>query len=262
MNPEPHPATEPTPWLIRRKPAVAPPLRLFCFPYAGAGSLPYFKWPDLLPEAQVEVCAIQPPGRENRLHEPSLDELPRLLDALVRELSPLFDVPFAFFGHSLGALIAFELTRELRRRGRPLPRVLLVSGAEAPSLRNGLPPLSGLGRDDFIRELSARYDGIPQQVLAQPEILDLILPSLRADLKISEGYTYRDEPPLPVRICALGGTRDPRVSEAALEAWRQQTQQAFTLKMFPGGHFFINEMTSQVVQVVHQELVVNTGATS
>ncbi len=262
MNPELHPAPETTPWLIRRKPSAAPPLRLFCFPYAGAGSLPYFKWPDLLPEADIEVCAIQPPGRENRLHEPSMEDLPGLLHALVTELSPLLQGRFAFFGHSLGALIAFELTRELRRRGLPLPQTLIVSGAEAPSRRNGLPPLTGLGRDAFIRELCARYDGIPQQVLAQPEILDLILPILRADLKISESYTYQVEPPLPVRICALGGTRDPRVSEAALEAWRQHTQQSFSMRMFPGGHFFINEMTVQVVQAVHEELAVNTGATS
>ncbi|WP_163781512.1 thioesterase II family protein [Myxococcus vastator] len=259
MNPESSIAVAESPWLVRRKPQASPRLRLFCFPYAGAGSLPYFRWPDLLPEADLEVCAVQPPGRESRLHEPSVEELPQLLDALVRELSPLFDSPFAFFGHSLGALIAFELTRELRRRGLPLPGTLLVSGSEAPSQRSGLPPLSGLRRDDFIRELSARYDGIPRQVLAQPEILDLILPILRADLKISERYTYQEEPPLPVRLCAFGGTRDPRVSEAALDAWRLQTQQAFSMKMFPGGHFFLNELTAQVVQAVHAELAV--GAT-
>ena len=262
MNSQTHPLPEPTPWLMRRKPASAPRLRLFCFPYAGAGSLPYFKWPDLLPEADIEVCAIQPPGRESRLHEPSLEEMPRLMDALVKALSPLLNVPFAFFGHSLGALIAFELTRELRRRGLPLPQALIVSGAAAPSLRSGLPPLSGLKRDDFIRELSARYDGIPQQVLEQPEILDLILPILRADLKISESYIYQDEPPLPVPVCAWGGTRDPRVSEAALEDWRRQTQKSFSLKMFPGGHFFINEMTVQVVQAVQNELTPTTGLTS
>ncbi|MFP2956849.1 thioesterase II family protein [Myxococcus sp. 1LA] len=261
MTPESSTAAAETPWLVRRKPTSSPRLRLFCFPYAGAGSLPYFRWPDLLPEADIEVCAIQPPGRENRLHEPSVEELPRLLDSLVRELSPHFDVPFAFFGHSLGALIAFELTRELRRRGLPLPGTLLVSGSEAPSRRSGLPPLSGLRRDDFIRELSARYDGIPQQVLAQPEILDLILPILRADLKISESYTYQEEAPLPMRLCAFGGTRDPRVSEAALEAWRQQTQAAFSMKMFPGGHFFLNELTAQVVQAVHTELAVGAPQT-
>ncbi len=253
LNPEPRPAPAATPWLIRRKPSASHRIRLFCFPYAGAGSLPYFKWPELL-GGDIEVCAVQPPGRENRLQEPALRDLSLLLDKLVAELSPFFESEFAFFGHSLGALIAFELTRELRRRGLPLPRILFASGSAAPSHRSGLPPLSELERDDFIRELSSRYGGIPRQLLEQRELLDLVVPILRADMKISESYSYREEPPLPVRLYAFGGTEDPRVSEASLEEWRQQTQGTFSMKMFPGGHFFINEVTAQVVQVIRNEL--------
>jgi medium-chain acyl-[acyl-carrier-protein] hydrolase len=249
-----------TPWLIRRKPSPSPRVRLFCFPYAGAGSFPYFKWPELLPP-DIDVCAIQPPGRENRLREPSVSELPVLLDKLVEALSPFLEGEFAFFGHSLGALVAFELTRELRRRGLPLPRVLFASGSEAAVSRNKLPPLSGLGQDDFIRELSARYGGVPRQVLEQPELLELVIPILRADLKMSEAYVYREEPPLPVRICAFGGTEDPHVSEASLDVWRKETSSGFSMQMFPGGHFFINEVTAQVLQAIRNELAAGSRPT-
>ncbi|WPB81677.1 thioesterase domain-containing protein [Archangium violaceum] len=253
MSPESRPPPAATPWLFRRKPSASPKLRLFCFPYAGAGSLPYFKWPDLLP-SDIDVCALQYPGRENRLREPLFTSLPLLTAKLVEELSPFLDGEYAFFGHSLGALVAFDLIRELRRRGLPLPRIFFASGSAAPSYRNQLPHFSHFDRDDFIHEISTRYGGLPRQMLEQPELLELILPILRADVKVSEGYVHREETPLSVRICAFGGTGDPHVTEASLAAWGQETQHSFTMQMFSGGHFFINEVTDQVLQTIRDEL--------
>ncbi|ADO72604.1 thioesterase II family protein [Stigmatella aurantiaca] len=254
MKPDSSPPPINSPWLVQRKPPTSSGVRLFCFPYAGAGSLPYFKWPDLLPGG-IDLCAVQLPGRENRLREPALRDLHQLITKLVEALSPHLGGEFAFFGHSFGALVAFELIRELRRRGLPLPKVLFASGSESPSLRTKLPALSGLERDDFVREVAARYGGLPRHIMEQRELLDLVLPTLRADLKILEDYVYRPEPPLPLRICAFGGTEDPRVAEAALDAWRRETNVAFKLQIFPGGHFFINEVTRQVLQTLSNELI-------
>ncbi|MDC0708163.1 alpha/beta fold hydrolase [Stigmatella sp. ncwal1] len=254
MTPDPLPRQINSPWIVQRKPPASPAIRLFCFPYAGAGSLPYFKWPDLIPGG-IDVCAVQLPGRENRLREPALRDLHQLTTKLVEALSPYLEGEFAFFGHSFGALVAFEVIRELRRRGLPLPKMLFASGSESPSLRSKLPALSGLERDDFVREVAARYGGLPRHIMEQRELLDLVLPTLRADLKILEDYVYREEPPLPLPICAFGGTDDPRVAETALDAWRRETAVAFKLQIFPGSHFFINEVTRQVLQALSSELI-------
>ncbi|WP_095976939.1 thioesterase II family protein [Melittangium boletus] len=243
----------PSPWLVRRKPSAEPRIRLFCFPHAGSGSLPYFKWPELLPR-DIDVCAVQLPGRENRRQEPALTDLQQLTAKLVEVLTPYLEEDFAFFGHSFGAILSFELIRELRRRGLPLPQVLFASGAKAPSRHGTLPRWSALSREEFVRELSARPGAVPPQILAEPDLIDLILPTLRADLKVMEDYVYREEPPLPVRLCVLGGTEDTEVPAATLEPWREETREAFTLRMFPGGHLFITEVTEQVLQAIRHEL--------
>lgn len=247
-----------TPWIVRRKQPAATRVRLFCFPYAGAGSLAYHSWPDELPD-DIEICAVQLPGRENRLREPALNDLTLLTDQLVDALSPHLEGDFAFFGHSFGALVAFALARELRRRALPLPRVLFASGRQAPSFQSQRTPLSVLEGDDFVRELCKRYDGIPRRILDEPDLLALIVPTLRADLQITEGYTYQEEAPLPVRICAFGGTEDPGVAEAALRAWQKESGLDFELHVFPGGHFFINQARAQVLRAVRDALAAEPG---
>jgi len=258
MNSSSQTQAAPTPWLVRRKPSAEPRIRLFCFPHAGSGSLPYFKWPELLPR-DIDVCAVQLPGRENRRQEPALSNLQPLTAKLVEVLTPYLQGEFAFFGHSFGALLSFELIREFRRRGLPLPRVLFASGAKAPSRHGMMPRWSELSREDFVREISARQGAVPRQLLAEPELLDLIIPTLRADLKVMEDYVYREEPPLPVRLCVFGGTEDTEVPAATLEPWRAETREAFTLRMFPGGHLFINEVTEQVLQAIRHELTLDAA---
>lgn len=222
-----------------------------CLPHAGAGSLAYFHWAGDF-GADVEVCAVQLPGRENRLRERAIDELGRLLPRLVEGLGPtLRRGPFALFGHSFGALLAFELTRELRRRGAALPRALIVSGRGAPALGAVTDPIGGIADDDeFLAALDRRYGGIPAAIRGERELLALMLPTLRADLRIAEAHEYRAEEPLPLPIMALGGIDDPAVDEASLSGWARETSAGFALRRFRGGHFFVQESRQDVTRAV------------
>lgn len=228
-------------------------MQLFCFPYAGSGALIYRDWQLGVP-AYAEVLPIQLPGRENRMAEKPLDSLDLLLYTVADVLEPNLDCPFVFWGHSFGALVAFELAREFRRRGVTLPIALFVSGREAPSVPDLDPPLHLLPNDDFVHELSLRYDGIPQEVLGEPDLLQLLIPALRADLTMSEMYVYAEEEPLECPIFAYGGLQDAKVSCADLDAWRKETSQTFSVRQFPGDHFFIQSAKVRVLQELSEDL--------
>lgn len=240
-------------WLMRTPRPQGCAVRLFCFPHAGGGSITFRGWQKQFREP-VEVAAVQPPGRENRLSERPLASLPELRAALADALAPWMETPFAFFGHSFGALVAFELARELRRRRLALPRVLFASGRHAPSHEPESAPLHALPDDELVEEVDRRYGGIPRAILEERELLMLLLPTLRADLTITEGYEYRPEPPLSCRICAFGGEQDTRIGEHELAAWERETAAGFRLRMFPGGHFFIHDSRERVIRAIEAEL--------
>lgn len=249
-----------SPWVVVPAPNPAARLRLFCFPYAGGGAAAYFGWGEVLPRT-VELCAVQPPGREGRIAERPFDRVPPLVDALARELAPWLDRPFAFFGHSLGAVVAFELARRLRRDGRHAPLHLFASGRPAPHLPDDEPPLHALPDDELLVELR-RLRGTPDEVLQNTELMELLLPLLRADFAASETYVCAPEPPLVVPISAYGGREDVDVPEERLAAWREQTTAAFRHVMFPGDHFFQVENRDLVLEELSRELhhlVARTG---
>lgn len=225
-----------TSWLILGKPRRKTRLRLFCFPYAGGGASIFRQWQEDMPEG-IEVCAVQLPGRENRIAEPPFRILSSLIEAMVEALAPYFDVPFAFFGHSLGVKIAFELVRELRRKKDIQPVHLFVSGARPPHVPEPR-PLHQLSEHDFIEELR-RYSATPEVVLQSRELMEMYLPILRADFSIDETYIYYEDNPLDCPISAFGGTEDKEANREELDAWRQHTLSSFTLQMFQGDHFFI-----------------------
>ena len=227
-------------------------LRLFCFPYAGGGATIYSTWARHLPP-EVEVVAVQPPGREGRLAETPYSDLMQLVQAMHGALKPHLDKPFAFFGHSNGGLMAFELARALRRAGDPMPLHLFASGRPAPQLEIDDPPIHALPHDEFIQELR-RFAGTPEEILENAEIMELIMPLLRADFALGETYHYVPEPPLDLPVSSYGGHRDDEVSPEQVEAWREQTSREFRLQMFPGGHFFINEDRALVMQELTREL--------
>jgi surfactin synthase thioesterase subunit len=213
-------------------------LRLVCLPYAGGGSAVFHRWRSALP-AKIGLVPICLPGREGRISEPPYTEVQALVNQLADDLAPTLDRPWAVVGHSMGAWIAFELVRELRRRGGRLPQVVIVAASQAPDAAGPPSALHTLPDDRFVDEVARQFDGIPPAVRGHAELLELVLPALRADIQMVETYQYETEPPLEMEILALGGTDDPAVSAAQLTRWRSHTSGKFSARLFPGGHFFL-----------------------
>ena len=241
------------PWITVPKPNLGARLRLFCFPYAGGGASLFRGWPDELPP-QVEICAIQPPGRESRFTEPRFTRLPPLISALEEAITPyLASKPFAFFGHSLGALAIFELTRALRRRGGPLPARLFVSAHRAPQLPERHQQFHTLSDADFVAGMRT-LNGIPTSVAENADLMEVMIPLLRADVELAETYAYTPEPPLPCAISAFGGVLDEEVSRDDMAAWREQTAADFAVRMLPGDHFYLTKQRALLFQAVLYDL--------
>lgn len=237
----------------RRLNAVPDPrARLVCFPYAGGGVSIFRDWPRALPH-DVEVCSIELPGRDTLIALPPPSGLPELVEQVRESFSALADLPVVLFGHSLGALLAFELARALRRDGDRLPAALCVSGHRAPHLPDPRRPLHLLPDAEFAAEL-CRLQGTPPEVLANRELMDLFLPLLRADFALAETYRYESETPLPVPILAWGGLDDAEVSPAEMAAWERHTSLRFKLRMLPGSHFFLQSAAGQLLGSLGHEL--------
>lgn len=229
-----------------------PRQRLVCFAHAGAGAAAYQPWPAALPEA-IEVYALRLPGREQLVATPCLDRLEAVLDWALGVLTPLLDVPFALFGHSLGALIAFEFARRLRRSGLPMPHALLVSGRRAPHLPPREPPVAAMPDAEFIAHVT-RMSGTPPEAFAHPELRALILPALRADFAVLEHYSYAAEPPFALPLHVYGGTEDPLVPPEDLAAWSVHTTGPCTVRVFPGHHFYLQTQRDALLQAVRAAL--------
>jgi medium-chain acyl-[acyl-carrier-protein] hydrolase len=228
-------------------------VRLFCFPYAGGSAAIYRPWSDGLPPS-IEVCSIQLPGRGARLLEKPFSRISPLVSALSQALLPLFDKPFAFFGHSMGALIGFELARLLQRKGGPQPLHLFISGAAAPFLPPREIALYKLPEPELIHALHG-LNGTPKELLESEELMQLMLPTLRADFAICDTYTYKKGAALRCPITVCGGTRDRKLSRRSdLQAWRSETEASFSLQMFPGDHFFLHTAQPQLLQLLSTQL--------
>jgi surfactin synthase thioesterase subunit len=214
--------------------------RMFCFHHAGGGASFYAPWIQPARAAGVELLPVQLPGRENRFREPLVRDFDELVSRTTDSLLPLLDRPFAVFGHSFGAKLAFELTRDLRRRGVRLPSTIIVSGAAAPHRSAGPDTLMArLGDDAFLNELSRRYGDTMTAISANEELKTLYLSILRADFEALAGYTYREEPPLDIPLCAYGGREDTTVTDLELKSWQDQATVNFRLRLYPGGHFYL-----------------------
>lgn len=238
-------------WIICPQPNLKASLRLFCFPYAGAGASVFYSWVSKL-SSDIELCAIQFPGREVRIREPLFTEISPLVKTLAEVLLPYLDRPFIFFGHSLGALVSFEVARLLRQNYVKSPKHLFVSGRCAPQLPRRYPKIHELPDNLFIEELR-RYNGTPEALLDNQEILSLFLPILRADFAINDTYNYTIDAPLDCPISAFGGLQDLRVSSDDIAAWRYQTNQTFSMQMFPDGHFFIKHEYDKLLFIIESK---------
>ncbi len=217
-------------------------LRLFCFHYAGGSAQVFHCWPGRLPP-NVEMGTIQLPGRGHRLGEPHIRKLLPLSHIVAQELLPYLDKPFVFFGHSLGALLCFETARSLRRENQRQPIHLFVSATEAPHRRGMEELLSGLPKGVLIEKLY-EFNGTPAEVLQNDELLDFMLPTIRADFELCETYEYHPEPPLECPMTIYGGLNDREVEAESLAAWSEMTVGACKIRMFPGDHFYINNSRS------------------
>jgi medium-chain acyl-[acyl-carrier-protein] hydrolase len=240
-------------WIVRFRPDEAAGVRLFCFHHAGGGASAYRPWVDRLPP-DLELCAVQLPGREGRLRERPFQRMAEMIPVVTRAIEPLLDRPFVLFGHSLGGMLAFETARELVRSGAPAPAHLFVSGRRAPTSPERDPRVSLLPDERLIEEVRRRWDGIPAAVLEEPELLELLLPTLRADLTLVESYLYGPGSALDCPLSCFGGMADPSTSPVELARWRDHTSGPFSLRMFSGAHFFVQSAREQVLAAVQEDL--------
>jgi surfactin synthase thioesterase subunit len=246
-----HPAPK-TPWLPALRSSEATRMRLFCLPYAGGMSAVFNSWSTGLPR-EIAISPIELPGRGSRISEPKFEALAPLVKAMVNDLLPYLDKPFALFGHSLGALICFEFARALLQGPGISPLRLFVAGHSAPHLSTGTPPRHALPDHDLLHYLEG-LNGTPQTLLEDSQLMALMLPIIRADLSIFETHTHVDGPPLICPITAFGGAEDPEVTMESLQAWRLHTRSTFDVKIFPGDHFFLHTQRQAIVTEICRRL--------
>ena len=225
--------------------------QLFCFPYAGGSGAAYARWPDLLGPG-VEVLPITLPGHVGRLREPPITRMAPLAHQIADAITRRADRPFAFLGHSMGALLCFEVARLLDRRNLP-PWHLVVSGSPAPA-SSGESRQRHLWTEEELIEEMRRLGGTPAGLLADRDLMDCLLPALRADFEVIETYRYHAAPPLDASITAIGGADDPDVSLDDLCEWEAESTAECGVHLFPGGHFFLHTAERQVASAVRASL--------
>lgn len=231
-------------WLAFANVSNGDRVNVFCFPFAGGGAS-FFRGRVAFAPPGVSLCGVQLPGREERMGERPYTDMRELVAAAADALVPHLGAPFALFGHSMGALVAYELAQELRARRAPVPRHLFVSGCPAPHI--GDEPVYGLPEEEFVTAIQ-RFGGLPPEVLQSPDLLRLLLPRMRADLTVTGTYrgSVSSRPPLECPITAFTGRDDQLVSVDGVAAWRDYTTGPFRMEVFGGGHFFIAEQAATV----------------
>lgn len=236
-------------WFNTFRPNPRARLRLICFPYAGGGASAFADWAAPLGK-DVEVVGVQPPGRGNRFIETPIASLDRMVAELAEAITPLLGKPFAFFGHSNGALICFELARKLAAKGVAGGlRHVFISGNPAPQIRKFETVLHVLG-DAELREKLRELNGTPEEILQNEDLLELLMPLLRADFAVAETHRFVMDPPLDSAATLLGGREDHAITREDLLAWRDLFLGSADLHLFDGGHFFIHEQRAAVLELI------------
>ncbi|WP_020123019.1 thioesterase II family protein [Streptomyces canus] len=233
------------PWLNGRPTTTNTERHLYCFPHSGGLPGEYVRWGQYLPGTQIYGICL--PGRGSRVAEPALTDMDAVVRALLAETE--FVAPYDLFGHSLGALVAYEVTRELAARGLPLPERLVVSAFPAPHLPRPEAPLSGLPDEELVAVLNERYGGIPPQIAADRDLLAVLLPAFRADFALLENYRYQESRALPVPLVVLGGEADSLTLDQ-LGAWDLHSGVTVRRHAFPGGHFYFRDDPASVAAVL------------
>jgi medium-chain acyl-[acyl-carrier-protein] hydrolase len=228
-------------------------IQLYCLPHAGGTAHIFRRWPTLL-RADIDIRALDYPGHGRRIGQPVLDTIERIARSVSDEImSRSHDRPYALFGHSMGSLVAFETCHVLAARKVAMPSLLIACGHRAPRLPRSSPAMADAPHSEFVahlRELGAT----PPELFSAPDLLELILPVLRTDFRACESYTPPHRPRLPVPMVVYGGLGDEDTSRDTLQAWQQETTGTCTVRMFPGGHFFINDRANQVISALERDL--------
>ena len=237
-----------TPWLLPFSNKKSARVKMFCFPYAGGSASIYRSWSDALGET-VEVLGIQLPGRENRLFEQPIDRVQTAVEQVATNIQPFLDKPYLIYGHSMGAIVGFELARYLQQTAPLAPSHLILSSYRAPHLPNRHERIHQLETPQFLSKIES-LNGASPIFFQDQELIQLALPMLRADFKLHETYTYVPDTPLSCPMTVLGGTDDSRISEEELSGWEQHTTNIFSLHMLTGGHFFIKTHPDKLFEIV------------
>ena len=240
-------------WIQKFGATRDPSTRLFCFPHAGGIPAAFRPWRDGLPE-QVELNAIQLPGRSGRLREPPIASIPELTNLITSALLPYLDRPYAFFGHSMGAVLALEVAKAAVKAGKDAPQHVFLSARRPPHLPRLEADLHRLPDDAFLKLLGARYGGVPAEVLQEPDLLALFLPTLRADITALETFVAGDAEPVTCALSAFGGDEDRLVNLEQLRSWRGYTTGPFRVKQFRGGHFYLGEVRDELLSDISRTL--------
>lgn len=225
-------------------------LRLFCFTFAGGSAAPFFEWRRVQPD-NIAICPVEYPGHGSRWHESSSPSIRQLIQTTYNELRPHLVPPYAFLGHSFGAIVAYELARLLSQKGEALPARLILSGARAPHLSVDM--IHHLPDPEFLDRL-IRFEGVPREVLENDEALALLLPKVRHDFRLFEEHERIRRDPIPVPISVFGGLQDPHVSAASLLAWSGYTTKSFRSRFFPGNHFFLFDPRLPIMRGIGEDL--------
>lgn len=243
--------TQSSPWMFHFQRRPEAKLRLFCFPYAGGSATVFRGWPSKLSD-QVELCAVQLPGRQTRIQEQPLTHVEEVLEEVTQDVAVFEEKPFAIFGHSLGAVISFELAWRLLACHQLRPRHVFLSACEAPQFRRTRMALHDLPDRQFERNLK-RYKGTPPEIFRNQEIKQLLFPMLRADFEMAYNYQFSPDRKLDCPVTALGGVRD-RTRRKHLEGWGEHTTGSFRMQMLPGDHFYLGKYEDDLLRVIESEL--------
>jgi medium-chain acyl-[acyl-carrier-protein] hydrolase len=240
-------------WLRRLDCREAADANLFCFSHAGGTAAHFRLWPGGLPP-RLAVWGTRLPGRPGRMREPPIDSMPVLAETLAEALLPHLEKPFAFFGHSMGAVLAFETASVLARRGAPAPWRLFVSSRRPPHLPEATADMHRLNDADFVAEINRRYGGIPPELQQEPDVMALLLPGLRADIAALETHRPGLRAPLGMPITAFAGTEDQLITPADIAAWGALTTGPFQIRMFAGGHFYLEAQRAALLDYLSATL--------
>lgn len=235
-------------WVTCPNPEPSARVRLFCLPFAGGGASIYRGWGKLL-GSEIEVCPIQLPGRENRFGETAIKQAQSMAQNLANQIQLYSNKPFYIYGHSMGALLAFELARALQDNGMDIPQGLVLAAHRAAHLPKNRDTLYTLPDDEFIERLK-KFGGFPEEVLASKELLAFLMPTLKADFTLCDTYQFEKGQALQCPLYLLAGAHDTEATPANVDAWREHTTEQAKLHVFDAGHFFIKTHQDELIKTL------------